>query len=160
MPHPDCTCREGVLCIPCFRVLTAGQRPVDVVLAQARPPALGSNDLQQRVHTLCRVLGGWKIHSLARSDRAKTQVGFPDDLLVSEGRLLAAEYKREGELATGDQQAWLQAFWRSNPTVEVYVWWPSEEAAIAACLRDLPPWPRDRQWMTRLPLPCTCVGVA
>jgi hypothetical protein len=164
MPQPPtCTCRNGLTCLPCYHALVA-------TIASTRgalPPALlapqlllaeDSTHLQARIQEVARLLGGWKRFTVRRSDKAQVAAGWLDDFYLGHGRQLVIEYKNEGEKVTLKQQEWCEAWWVHSPLTEVYVGWPSDEVALVTMLRGPAPAPRDRQWMTRLPRPCSCGG--
>jgi len=69
-------------------------------------------------------------------DSRKSDKGFPDTILIHEGRrlLIAAELKVGGKQPTGDQQTWLEAF-QAVETVRADVWRPEDWALVCAMLR-------------------------
>jgi hypothetical protein len=170
MPDP-CTCHDGLTCVPCYYALLAASArtgfalPPEAfalppeLLARWVPPAESSTHLQARIQEVARLLGGWKRFTVRRSDKAQVAAGWLDDFYLGHGRQVVMEYKNEGEKVTMKQQEWLEAWWMHSPLTEVHVGWPSDEVALVTMLRGPAPMPRDRQWMTRLPMPCGCAAV-
>lgn len=97
---------------------------------------------------------GWRYYHTHRSDRSVP--GFPDLVLVRRERLIFAELKAEKGVVSGPQQEWLDALevvagavaeaaaiaeaedWPGTdvrPSVEVYVWRPSDWPEIEVVLR-------------------------
>jgi hypothetical protein len=62
---------------------------------------------------------GWLVYHTRRSDGSEP--GFPDLVLVRQGRLVIAELKRVGGTPTMEQVTWLLELARV-PGVEVYAW--------------------------------------
>jgi hypothetical protein len=67
--------------------------------------------------------------------------GFPDLVLVREGRLIFAELKRQTGRTTTQQDIWLKALqtceyddWQSLMAVKVVVWRPSDWPAVERAL--------------------------
>lgn len=73
---------------------------------------------------------GWKTYHPWLSVHSSS--GYPDLTLLRGPRLLVAEVKREGKMATAKQREWLDAFAAAG--VETRVWYPSDFDAIAATL--------------------------
>lgn len=59
--------------------------------------------------------------------------GFPDRFFVREGRIIAAEFKREGRWPTDAQYLWLAELQLAG--IEVHVWHPHDQADIEEVLR-------------------------
>lgn len=76
--------------------------------------------------------GGWR--SYHTHDTRRSAPGFPDCVLVRDGRLLFAELKSEKGGLTPAQRAWLGEL-RRCPGVEVHVWSPSDWPTIENILR-------------------------
>lgn len=76
-------------------------------------------------------LHGWVVwHD---NDSLRNDAGFPDLVLVREGRLIFAELKTEtGRIRTA-QHAWLSLL--KHTAAEVYVWRPSDWPLVEATLR-------------------------
>jgi hypothetical protein len=151
MPR-DCTCHDGLTCLPCYHAMLAVSQRTGFALPQLAPtpPAATSTQLQRRVEgyaksmastmteaqllacirQLCKRLGHWYIYHTFCSK--KSEPGFPDLVLVRaqsvaySGRLIFSELKREGESPTLPQQKWLEAIGGSVEGVEHYIWRPSD----------------------------------
>ena len=67
-------------------------------------------------------------------DSRKSDVGFPDEVLVQPGRLIFAELKSRTGKPTAAQARWLAVLARSIPGVETYVWRPGDWSAIEQIL--------------------------
>jgi hypothetical protein len=76
-------------------------------------------DLQQAVVHVAR-LYGWRVYHTWTS--IHSNAGFPDLVLVRDGRLVVVELKSDRGVLSPAQDAWL-ADLRQTP-VEVYVWRP------------------------------------
>ena len=78
-------------------------------------------DLQPAVRKLAKLFGWEYYHT---HDSRKSEAGFPDLVLVRDGRLIFAELKREKKQPTDDQMKWLNKLSQCE-NAEVYVWKPS-----------------------------------
>ena len=87
--------------------------------------------LQASVRQLAE-LEGWRHYHTHDSRRSES--GFPDSLMARDGRLIAAELKRETKQPTQAQLDWLAALEAAG--VEAYIWRPSDwrEGRIARVL--------------------------
>ena len=69
---------------------------------------------------------GWKVYSVARSDRARLRCesskGFPDLLLMRPGMIAFAELKRYGGKLTPEQDEWLHLL--ASTFTSVHAWTP------------------------------------
>lgn len=89
------------------------------------------------MHAVCQLaaLAGWRVYHPYLSIRSAP--GFPDLLLTRPGQpVLYAELKLDGKRPTPAQAAWLEALHQASGT-EVYVWRPSDWAAIEARLLSI-----------------------
>jgi hypothetical protein len=99
---------------------------------------VAERDFQAAVVELAR-LSGWRCYHTYDSRRSAH--GFPDLVLVRDGRLLFAELKSERGRVTADQRAWLSLL-EGCPGVEVYVWrplassWPEIERVLSRRKHD------------------------
>lgn len=75
---------------------------------------------------------GWRNYHT--HDSRRSNPGFPDIVLVRDGRLIFAELKSEKGKPTPAQRAWLGEL-RRCPGVEAYVWCPSDWPTLEAVLR-------------------------
>jgi hypothetical protein len=99
------------------------------------------NDFGKQILELARLLG-WKSAHFRPAQTAhgwRTAVqgdgkGWPDWVLVRPPRIILAELKREQGKTSTEQDEWL-ALLRKCPTLEVYLWRPSELERIAEILR-------------------------
>ena len=67
-------------------------------------------------------------------DSRHSAAGFPDLVLVKEGRLLFVETKAVGKSPTLEQRMWLAAL-SAVPCAEVFVWSPDDWGTITRVLR-------------------------
>jgi hypothetical protein len=95
------------------------------------PQALTEKAWQSRVVDYARLRGWQSYHTY---DSRRSEPGFPDLVLVREGRCVVAELKRDDGRVTSAQQRWLSAF-RSVRAVEVHVWRPVDWSQVQAVLR-------------------------
>ena len=69
---------------------------------------------------------GWKVYSIARSDRGRLRCasskGFPDLLLMRPGMIAFAELKRYGGKLTAEQDEWLRLL--ASTFTNVHAWTP------------------------------------
>ena len=82
---------------------------------------MSEKDFQTQVISLAGLYGWRHYHTY---DSRRSVAGFPDLVLVREGRVIFAELKTERGKMTLAQQDWLQAL-RQTP-VETYLWRPSD----------------------------------
>lgn len=102
--------------------------------------ATSEAELQVAVIDLAR-LRGWLVHHTrpARLSQGgwrtpiQGHAGFPDLVMVRDGRVIFAELKRQSGRVAADQQVWLNELLTAagaghlvRPTVEVYLWRPSD----------------------------------
>ena len=62
-------------------------------------------------------------------DSRRSAKGFPDLVMVRDGRLLFVELKSEKGRLTPEQREWMDVLgdvWANNRTVETYVWRPAD----------------------------------
>lgn len=76
-------------------------------------------DLQTHILLLARHLGFLAYHT---HDSRRSEKGFPDLVLVKEGRLIFAELKRQKGTYGPGQEDWLKAL--DSTCAEVYTWRP------------------------------------
>lgn len=74
--------------------------------------------LQEHVITAAKQLGFLAYHTW---NSMRSEPGYPDLMLVKDGRCLAIELKRDGQEPTLAQRRWLDAF-AEVPCIETYVW--------------------------------------
>lgn len=91
---------------------------------------MSEKEFQKSVKSLAYALGWLTYHTF---DSRRSDVGFPDLVLVKDDRLIFAELKSEKGKLTIKQDMWLQAL--DYTDVETYVWRPSDLPAIARILR-------------------------
>lgn len=92
--------------------------------------AMSEAELLEQVLALARLRGylGYHTH---RSEHS--EAGFPDLVLLKPSRLIFAELKTESGRLTREQRLWLaylEAVADHAPNIEVYLWRPSDWAAI------------------------------
>lgn len=79
---------------------------------------------------------GWRCYHTY--DSRRSEAGFPDLVMVRDGRLVVAELKSERGRVSAEQQGWLEAFGLvaagSAGRVRVCVWRPADWAAIVEVL--------------------------
>jgi hypothetical protein len=92
--------------------------------------AVREADLQAQVVELAN-LAGWRWYHTHESRRSPA--GFPDLILVRDGRMLALELKSESGRATPEQRAWLTAL-STVPGVTALLVRPSDWPRIAGLL--------------------------
>lgn len=98
-----------------------------------RDPALLTESQWASVVNDTARLGGWRRYHTYLSKRSPR--GFPDLVLVRDGRLIFAELKTEAKTskATQEQDEWLAAL-RDVAGVEVYLWRPSDWSDVVEVL--------------------------
>jgi len=89
-------------------------------------------DFQEQVRQLA-LLCGFE-HIFHTWDSRHSPAGFPDLIILKDGRMIVAELKREGEQPSAEQYFWLLEF-SKIPGAEVYLWRPSDWDSIAEILR-------------------------
>lgn len=116
--------------------LTPGQLRFQRGVARAQPrvasPPELERDFQKAVVELAQ-LAGWRVAHFRpaktskgwRTPVAADGAGFPDLILVREGRLVVAELKSGTGRVSEEQQGWLDAF-ETVPSTEVFVWRPDD----------------------------------
>ena len=87
-------------------------------------PPINEKQFQQQVIGLAQLRGYDCIYHTW--DSRNSPSGFPDLIIVRDGRQIVAELKREGENITAEQYFWLLEF-MTVPETEVYVWWPTDD---------------------------------
>lgn len=119
--------------------------PLDVARPHVDPRDITEKQLETYVRDLAKLFGWRRYHTwLSKHSTA----GFPDEVLLRRNRLIFAELKREKKYPTAAQKEWLEALSRfqlhvdkatlyvdNSPSVEVYVWRPSDMDRIAEILR-------------------------
>ena len=78
--------------------------------------------LQEHVEAAARQLGYLVYHTWTS---IRSEPGFPDVVMVKDGRLIIAELKRDGREPEIPQRRWLDAF-SQVPGIETYVWHGSD----------------------------------
>lgn len=107
--------------------------PVDAFLQESRRLAGTGEDerrFQGRVIKLARALG-WRCHH--ETDSRFSRPGFPDLILIKDGRMVVAELKVEGGKLEDEQAEWLAAF-SAVPGVQTHVWWDWQFEEVVRCL--------------------------
>ena len=86
--------------------------------------AISEKELLQTVLELAETLG-WRAYHVFESARyaRRTSKGFPDLLLLRNGKLIVAELKSEKGSLTNDQAEWLSEF-KECDGVQVFIWTP------------------------------------
>ena len=83
----------------------------------------------------------WSVYGVQRSDKALlrsgTGVGFPDLLLLRNGKVLAVELKRHDRALPVEQQHWLEEL-EAVPGIRSLVWRPRDwlSGEVEQVLRD------------------------
>lgn len=86
-------------------------------------------------------LNGWLVQQMPPFRPTCSSPGFPDMVLVRQGRLILAELKRMNGVVSGPQQEWRREL-RRTPC-EYYLWFPCDWPSIEDRLRR-PPTPGRR----------------
>lgn len=105
--------------------LTRAQR-----LARLVPEEQFMNDVMMYAQVICN----WKLIYHVPDSRRASSAGFPDLVMVRNGRLLCVECKKVGGVVSSAQRAWLDALGKV-PGVEVAVVTPEDWPAIETMLR-------------------------
>lgn len=108
----------------------------------SRRPSLAEDEaaFQQRVIDLAKT-AGWLHQHTYRGRTAKgawrtnATPGFPDLLLLKDGRCVVLELKMPGNHASDDQNRWVALF-QTVPGVEAYVVWPKDWPEIVKLLTE------------------------
>lgn len=94
---------------------------------------------QLRVQSIARI-NGWKYYHAPdnmpnKYGRIQNIIpGFPDLVLVKNGRIIFAELKKETGRLSESQKEWIDELKQCN--LEVYVWRPSDENLINKVLKS------------------------
>ena len=88
----------------------------------------------RNVIDLARILGFAVYHT---HDSRRSQGGWPDLVLLKDGRMIAAELKSERGRVTREQQAWLDGL-GTIAGVESYLWRPADWNHIGDILQGRP----------------------
>jgi len=88
--------------------------------------------LQEQVRWLARLCGYDFIYHTW--DSRNSPAGFPDIIILKDGRMIVAEIKREGEQPSPEQYFWLLEFSKIRQA-EVYLWCPSDWDEIESVIR-------------------------
>jgi VRR-NUC domain len=99
------------------------------------PKLLRETDLSGLVVDVAK-LGHWRRYHTFDSRRSTH--GFPDWVLVRDGRLVFAELKSQDGPVRPDQREWLDAL-SDVPGVEVFLWRPSDYDEIVTVLTGRAP---------------------
>jgi hypothetical protein len=86
----------------------------------------------QRVRQTAQLFG-WRIYHT--HDSRRSEPGFPDVVLVRDGRLIFAELKTDTGRITAAQLAWLTALEQCS-NVEAHIWRPRDWPAVLRTLRE------------------------
>lgn len=84
--------------------------------------AMSERELEDAVEALARTCGWLVYHT---HDSRRSEAGFPDIVMLREGRLIFAELKSQKGLLGREQRRWLSAL-IATERVEVYVWRPED----------------------------------
>ncbi len=84
---------------------------------------------QSQVVKLAKLNGFLVYHT---HDSRRSAPGFPDLVMVRDGRLIFAELKANGGWVSYDQQTWLDAL--HDTQAETYVWMPKNWDAVERTL--------------------------
>ncbi len=104
-------------------------------LVALRPDLLSEAQLSALVVELARI-GRWrKYHTWSAK---KSPRGFPDWILIRDGRMVAAELKSEKGPLRPEQREWLDEL-DQVPGVEAYLWRPSDWDLIVETLTGRKP---------------------
>jgi hypothetical protein len=99
--------------------------------ARRRAQRQGEEAFLQQILTLARLCHWACYHT---RDSRRSDAGWPDLVLCKPPRLLIRELKRDGEVPTAAQQAWLRALRACG--VDAAVWRPADWEAIARSLQE------------------------
>lgn len=95
------------------------------------PPAVTEKDFQRQVLDLAGIYGWSSYHPMLSK---WSERGWPDLALCRPPRLVFAELKRETGKTSEHQDRWLDLL-GACPSVEVYLWRPSDLDRVAEVLR-------------------------
>lgn len=101
-------------------------------LARQRPEALTEAEWQRIVVTDIAEPAGWRRYHTYDSRRSDS--GFPDLVLVRDGRLIFVELKSQKGRSTPAQREWLREL-GACLGVEVFLWRPSDVTEVERVLR-------------------------
>lgn len=101
------------------------------------PLAITEKQFEAQVKDLAKIFG-WLYYHTWRS--IHSPAGFPDVVMVRQGRLIFAELKSEKGKLSDKQQEWIDALrdgqkFAPMPNWEVYAWRPHQIEEIAEILR-------------------------
>jgi hypothetical protein len=99
--------------------------------ATTKLPPITEGQFQRQVLDLAHMFGWSAYHPMLSK---WSERGWPDLAMVRGPRLVFAELKRENGKTTEHQDRWLGLL-EAVPGVEVFLWRPSDLAAIAVVLR-------------------------
>jgi VRR-NUC domain len=102
--------------------------------AQRLARAVSEEQFQDDVMMYAQVVCGWKLIYHVPDSRRVTSAGFPDLVMVRNGRLLFLECKKIGGVLSPAQRAWLDAL-STVPGVEAMVVTPEDWPALERLLR-------------------------
>ncbi len=91
--------------------------------------SLSEKAWQQQIVDLAESQGYWGYHAF---NSERSEPGFPDLVLLREGRTIFAEVKRMGEHLTPEQAMVCDLLLGNG--LEVYAWWPDDEEEVTAVL--------------------------
>ena len=77
--------------------------------------------------------GSWLVYHTY--DSRRSQAGFPDLVMVKNGRVIFAELKTQKGRIRKEQERWLDAL-ALNSNIEVYLWRPSDSDQIIETLLE------------------------
>lgn len=108
-------------------------RRVDVRFERGLYDLISEAQFQQAVIQRAELYGWWWWHD---TDSRRNHRGLPDLILVRPPRVLFVELKRQSPKSkVTREQAGVLAMLERCPTVESYVWRPSDELSLDAILR-------------------------
>lgn len=102
---------------------------------------ISEKTFQQQIVTLAKVTGWMVYHTY---DSRKSEPGFPDLVMVKDGRLIFAEVKTEKGKLTEAQGKWATALMKVRETITIrifgsnvgyFIWKPSNWEEIVECLK-------------------------
>jgi len=100
--------------------------------------SMSEKELQANVIDAARRLGWVYYHTY---DSRRSPEGFPDLILVREGRMICAELKSQRGRLRPQQEVWIdllrEVAWRHHSPIDVHVWRPADwlDGTIEAALR-------------------------
>lgn len=93
---------------------------------------ISEKEFLQQIMTLCKLTGTLVYHT---HDSRHSQSGFPDLVMIKEGRLTFAELKSESGKLTVEQAVWLEELKRVTEPPVVRLWRPSDWLEIERLLQ-------------------------